>query len=88
MFCAEFTAQKETLTPTVQFRVSLTPWGSVETRLPQSSRFRLLCEGRHLNSEEKLLFVLPHKNEALQGDFGEGEKNTLVVCVDYALFTD
>ena len=58
MFCAEFTAQKETLTPTVQFGVSLTPWGTVEARLPESSRFRRLCEGRHLNSEEKLLFVL------------------------------
>ena len=77
MFCAEFTAQKETLTPTVQFGVSLTPWGTVEARLPQSSRFRRLCEGRHLNSEEKLLFVLPYTNEALQEDFGEGEKNVL-----------
>ena len=77
MFCAEFTAQKETLTPTVQFGVSLTPWGTVEARLPESSRFRRLCEGRHLNSEEKLLFVLPYKNEALQEDFGEGEKNVL-----------
>ena len=77
MFCAEFTAQKETLTPTVQFGVSLTPWGTVEARLPESSRFRRLCEGRHLNSEEKLLFVLPYINEALQEDFGEGEKNVL-----------
>ena len=77
MFCAEFTAQKETLTPTVQFGVSLTPWGTVEDRLPESSRFRRLCEGRHLNSEEKLLFVLPYSNEALQEDFGEGEKNVL-----------
>ena len=77
MFCAEFTAQKETLTPTVQFGVSLTPWGKVEARLPESSRFRRLCEGRHLNSEEKLLFVLPYTNEALQEDFGEGEKNVL-----------
>ena len=77
MFCAEFTAQKETLTPTVQFGVSLTPWGTVEARLPQSSRFRRLCEGRHLHSEEKLLFVLPYTNEALQEDFGEGEKNVL-----------
>ena len=77
MFCAEFTAQKETLTPTVQFGVSLTPWGTVEARLPESSRFRRLCEGRHLNSEEKLLFVLPYTNEALQEDFGEGEKNVL-----------
>ena len=77
MFCAEFTAQKETLTPTVQFGVSLTPWGTVEARLPESSRFRRLCEGRHLNSEEKLLFVLPYSNEALQEDFGEGEKNVL-----------
>ena len=77
MFCAEFTAQKETLTPTVQLRVSLTPWGTVEDRLPESSRFRRLCEGRHLNSEEKLLFVLPYTNEALQEDFGEGEKNVL-----------
>ena len=77
MFRAEFTAQKETLTPTVQFGVSLTPWGTVEARLPESSRFRRLCEGRHLNSEEKLLFVLPYSNEALQEDFGEGEKNVL-----------
>ena len=77
MFCAEFTAQKETLTPTVQFGVSLTPWGTVEARLPESSRFRRLCEGRHLNSEERLLFVLPYTNEALQEDFGEGEKNVL-----------
>ena len=77
MFCAEFTAQKETLTPTVQFGVSLTPWGTVEARLPESGRFRRLCEGRHLNSEEKLLFVLPYTNEALQEDFGEGEKNVL-----------
>ena len=77
MFCAEFTAQKETLTPTVQFGVSLTPWGTVEARLPESSRFRRLCEGRHLNSEEKLLFVLPYTNEALQEDFDEGEKNVL-----------
>ena len=77
IFCAEFTAQKETLTPTVQFGVSLTPWGTVEARLPESSRFRRLCEGRHLNSEEKLLFVLPYTNEALQEDFGEGEKNVL-----------
>ena len=77
MFRAEFTAQKETLTPTVQFGVSLTPWGTVEARLPESSRFRRLCEGRHLNSEEKLLFVLPYTNEALQEDFGEGEKNVL-----------
>ena len=77
MFCAEFTAQKETLTPTVQFGVSPTPWGTVEDRLPESSRFRRLCEGCHLNSEEKLLFVLPYSNEALQEDFGEGEKNVL-----------
>ena len=77
MFCAEFTAQKETLTPTVQFGVSLTPWGTVEACLPESSRFRRLCEGRHLNSEEKLLFVLPYTNEALQEDFDEGEKNVL-----------
>ena len=56
---------------------SLTPWGTVEDRLPESSRFRRLCEGRHLNSEEKLLFVLPYTNEALQEDFDEGEKNVL-----------